>query len=44
MFVVCTKYHLGDKIKDNEMGTEWITYGGQDKCIQGLDLEKWEEE
>jgi len=44
MFLVCTKYHLGDKIKNKEMGTEWVTYGVGDKCIPGLDLENWGEE
>ena len=33
MFVVFTKYHLGDKIKKHEMGTECLTYGGKEKFI-----------
>jgi len=43
MFVVFTKYHLGGKIKKNERGADWVTYGGQEKFIQSFGVENWGE-
>jgi len=39
MSVVFTKYHLGDKIKKNEMGAECFTCGEQERCIQSFGVE-----
>jgi len=32
---VCTphQYHLGDSIREDDVGTACGTYGGEDKCI-----------
>jgi len=31
-----TKYYLGDKIEKNGMGGAYSTYGGHQRCVQGL--------
>jgi hypothetical protein len=31
-----TKYYSHDQIKKNEMGRACSTYGGKERCIQGL--------
>jgi hypothetical protein len=33
------KYYSGDQIKKNEMGGACSTYGGDEKCILGFDVE-----
>jgi len=33
---VRTKWYLDDQIEKNEMGEQYDTYEGQEKCIQGL--------
>lgn len=35
-FMLLIKYHLGDKIKKNEMDGACSTYGRQERCVQGL--------
>jgi hypothetical protein len=34
--VLLTKYCSGDQIEKNEMGGSCSTYGGEERCIQGL--------
>ena len=34
--MICTKHCLGDQIEKNEMGGVFITYGGEERCIQGF--------
>jgi hypothetical protein len=34
--VLLTKYHWGDEVKKTEMGRACGTYGGEDRCIQGV--------
>jgi hypothetical protein len=34
--VLLTKYYSGDQIKNNEMGSACGTYGGEERCVQGL--------
>ena len=34
-----TQYFLGDKIKKNEIGGVYSTYGGEERCVQAFDGE-----
>ena len=34
--MIRTKHCLGDQIEKNEMGGLFITYGGEERCIQGF--------
>jgi hypothetical protein len=41
VFVLLTKYFLGDQIKKNGIGRACGTYGGDESCIQCLGVETW---
>ena len=34
--MIRTKHCLGDQIEKNEMGGVFITYGGEERCIEGF--------
>ena len=34
--IIRTKHCLGDQIEKNEMGGLFITYGGEERCIEGF--------
>ena len=43
--IVClTKCYLGDQFKENEMGMECGTYGGEQKCTQCFGEKNWRKE
>ena len=43
MYLLFTKYYMGDQIKNNEMGGACSTYGKQERCIQGFGRAKLRE-
>jgi hypothetical protein len=36
---ILKQYYSGDQIKKNEMGGAWGTCGGEERCMQGFDVE-----
>jgi hypothetical protein len=43
-FMICTKYYLGDHIKENEMGGTCGTYGRDERYLQDFGGETCEKE